>query len=666
MNSLVKKLWNMFKPLKHINRITLVNYAAMIIIIILVTLFWKNREGFYDNDGMNAMDVFLDSIIERNRQDIILITNSSLNSENAQQIYSIWKNRTTTSIQNYIDSYIDYYGNAHVSGVNSHMYNRAVPDAGIKIAARLHAINTFTSNLPSSPWPYGLAVGSAGYKDYITSTTYRDDIGGVAGATTGTSPAETGAVTGTFGGIVATGSITRNDSGGFVGCTFTISSAGINGNFIGGGGQCTFAGGIVIGGTLTGGTLTGNTLTGGTITSTSTSTSTGGTFTGGSITGVNCSLTGGTLTGILTGITTITGVTVTGNAIAGGNITGTFSGTFARAPSNVSEFMFRVPQTNAAERTTFNSKLTNIETEINILLTRWFQNHPNDDFTFANIVNDTATSSSTPSTSSSYSPSSASTGIVSGQGTSTSNANQSALIGQLYNTELLVGNVNTGMSPVAEYWKNKYYEQITLTGTNIARNSSMPYGPTGNEAAFWKKKYEEQINGARSGSILPYNSSTSYNLLNDGSTNASKPNASNPTTSNPTASNPTASNTTASNAESANHDSCSAATDDMYMLKSKMVYMNPTQGKTDSNTSKTDSNTSKTDSNASKTNSTKSNQNNYADSRDTKQAPYPPCPACDRCPEPAFDCKKVPNYKSVAINQYLPQPVLSSFAQFGM
>ena len=659
MKSLVKKLWNMFKPLKHINRITLVNYAAMIIIIILVTLFWKNREGFYDNNGMDAMNAFLDGIIERNRQDITLITNSSLNSENAQQLYSIWKGRTTTSIQNYIGSYIDYYGNARVSGVNSHMYNRALPDAGIKSAARLNAINTFTSNLPSSPWPYGLAVGSAGYKDYITSTTYRDDIGGVAGATTGTSPAETGAVTGTFGGIVATGSITRNDSGGFVGCTFTISSAGINGNFIGGGGQCTFAGGIVIGGTLTGGTLTGgtltgNTLTGGTITSTSTSTSTGGTFTNGSITGVNCSLTGGTLTGILTGITTITGVTVTGNAIAGGNITGTFSGTFARAPSIVNEFMFRVPQTTATERTTFNSKLTNIETEINILLTRWFQNHPNDDFTFANIVNDTATSSSTPSTSSStpstsssYSPSNASTDIVSGQGTSTSNANQSALIGQLYNTELLVGNVNTGMSPVAEYWKNKYYEQITRTGTNIARNSSMPYGPTGNEAAFWKQKYEEQINGARSGSILPYNSSTSYNLLNDGSTL------------NPTASNATASKATASNAESANNSSCSAATDDMYMLKSKMVYMNPTQGKTDSNTSKTDSNASKTD-------STKSNQNNYADSRDTKQAPYPPCPACDRCPEPAFDCKKVPNYKSVAINQYLPQPVLSSFAQFGM
>ena len=80
--------------------------------------------------------------------------------------------------------------------------------------------------------------------------------------------------------------------------------------------------------------------------------------------------------------------------------------------------------------------------------------------------------------------------------------------------------------------------------------------------------------------------------------------------------------------------------------------MNPTQGSTGSTkpSTKTGKNT----------------DTNYADSRDTKQAPFPPCPACDRCPEPAFDCKKVPNYKSVAINQYLPQPVLSSFSQFGM
>lgn len=43
----------------------------------------------------------------------------------------------------------------------------------------------------------------------------------------------------------------------------------------------------------------------------------------------------------------------------------------------------------------------------------------------------------------------------------------------------------------------------------------------------------------------------------------------------------------------------------------------------------------------------------------------PPCPPCARCPEPAFDCKKVPNYS--AFNQnYMPVPVLSDFSGFGM
>lgn len=42
-----------------------------------------------------------------------------------------------------------------------------------------------------------------------------------------------------------------------------------------------------------------------------------------------------------------------------------------------------------------------------------------------------------------------------------------------------------------------------------------------------------------------------------------------------------------------------------------------------------------------------------------------PCPPCARCPEPAFDCKKVPNYKSFNQN-YLPVPVLNDFSGFGM
>ena len=43
----------------------------------------------------------------------------------------------------------------------------------------------------------------------------------------------------------------------------------------------------------------------------------------------------------------------------------------------------------------------------------------------------------------------------------------------------------------------------------------------------------------------------------------------------------------------------------------------------------------------------------------------PPCPACARCPEPAFECKKVPNYSAVN-NNAMPRPVLADFSQFGM
>jgi len=43
----------------------------------------------------------------------------------------------------------------------------------------------------------------------------------------------------------------------------------------------------------------------------------------------------------------------------------------------------------------------------------------------------------------------------------------------------------------------------------------------------------------------------------------------------------------------------------------------------------------------------------------------PPCPACARCPEPAFECKKVPNYNTIN-DDMLPQPVLPGYSTFGM
>jgi hypothetical protein len=34
----------------------------------------------------------------------------------------------------------------------------------------------------------------------------------------------------------------------------------------------------------------------------------------------------------------------------------------------------------------------------------------------------------------------------------------------------------------------------------------------------------------------------------------------------------------------------------------------------------------------------------------------PPCPPCARCPEPKFDCVKVPNYNTTNLDQNLPIP----------
>ena len=42
----------------------------------------------------------------------------------------------------------------------------------------------------------------------------------------------------------------------------------------------------------------------------------------------------------------------------------------------------------------------------------------------------------------------------------------------------------------------------------------------------------------------------------------------------------------------------------------------------------------------------------------------PPCPSCERCPEPAFSCEKVVNYCSSSAGQYLPIPVLNDFGSF--
>ena len=45
---------------------------------------------------------------------------------------------------------------------------------------------------------------------------------------------------------------------------------------------------------------------------------------------------------------------------------------------------------------------------------------------------------------------------------------------------------------------------------------------------------------------------------------------------------------------------------------------------------------------------------------------YPPCPAPQRCPEPNFECKKIPKYEQGIDNAFLPRPVLTDFSTFGM
>ena len=46
-----------------------------------------------------------------------------------------------------------------------------------------------------------------------------------------------------------------------------------------------------------------------------------------------------------------------------------------------------------------------------------------------------------------------------------------------------------------------------------------------------------------------------------------------------------------------------------------------------------------------------------------REKPCPACPPCARCPEPAFTCKKVPNYRSSDQSE-LPMPMLNTFGAF--
>ena len=100
-----------------------------------------------------------------------------------------------------------------------------------------------------------------------------------------------------------------------------------------------------------------------------------------------------------------------------------------------------------------------------------------------------------------------------------------------------------------------------------------------------------------------------------------------------------------------------AGSEDLYVLKSEIVA--PSCGNSSSSSSSNSSSSS-------------SSSSGYDSDEDQDKPKYkkpsqcPPCPACARCPEPSFECKKVPNYNAAAGDNILPVPVLSDFSQFGM
>ena len=112
---------------------------------------------------------------------------------------------------------------------------------------------------------------------------------------------------------------------------------------------------------------------------------------------------------------------------------------------------------------------------------------------------------------------------------------------------------------------------------------------------------------------------------------------------------------------------------DLYMLKSEIV--TPTcpvckesinYNKQSRKNNNNNINNNNSNNNSNNNNNNKNNNNNNELITTTAPEKCPPCPACARCPEPAFECKKVPNYKSTSNDYLLPVPVLNDFSSFGM
>jgi hypothetical protein len=158
-----------------------------------------------------------------------------------------------------------------------------------------------------------------------------------------------------------------------------------------------------------------------------------------------------------------------------------------------------------------------------------------------------------------------------------------------------------------------------------------------NEPTYWKNMYSSQFNEG-------FN--TSYNNLATGSTGTSQTGTSQTGTSQTNNSDLSSIATSASNVPSngtingaSSQTNIAPGNEDLYMLKTQMIPPNCPVGGCGTGAS---------------------SANNI------RPAAVPPCPPCERCPEPSFECKKVPTYNSASNNKYLPRPVLADFSQFGM
>ena len=188
-------------------------------------------------------------------------------------------------------------------------------------------------------------------------------------------------------------------------------------------------------------------------------------------------------------------------------------------------------------------------------------------------------------------------------------------------------------------WREKYLDELSKNmGSDMAN------------AEKWKKLYLKEIKKIKDYTDYANSHNLQYHGANHGQAQAQAQSQSQTQQFNIlTGSTNGASNGAGNGAGNGMTGNVPPGDEDLYMLKSRMVPpSSPAGGNATTNPSPNSGSGSG------------SGSCNYA------PAPVPPCPPCERCPEPAFDCKRVPKYNSASSSKYLPLPVLADFSQFGM